>query len=344
MDRHIEDLIDKHASHRPTLWKRCYPRIYQGISEYESPRYVALTLASSLEWVTELEAKKSSLTAQHIAIAATSALKNNLPSFFVDRVFLNAAMQTDLPDDTRWVDIKLPYEAGLIYLPKDQLKDPSGDSINVIGWSRNRKDEEILIMGEKQGTKYRFTDDTFTVFGISDATTQRYYSSAVQAGITPYIKWDSHQQGKPGPFDLEVTEEDSEFLTQIDCLVFALLMAQTIRPALTTDAKREGFHRKSQREIWTPNFLGRGYQPRRQQDACNSTTDRTENPPRTHWRRGHYRWQPVGNYQANEHFVSASSLRRNQNGTIDWSSISEEARKSFLGDHKHIWIEPILIG
>src|SRR5262245_4282424 len=108
------EVADKYEETCPELWRKCYPRIYTGVGEYESPRFVALNLATAITWVHQLRAK-ASVTAIHVAQIASLAFKFGLPAFFVTREFLAAISQTELPPDTEWMDVKLPFDAGLLY-------------------------------------------------------------------------------------------------------------------------------------------------------------------------------------------------------------------------------------
>src|SRR5262249_18461727 len=249
-------IADIYEKEKPDLWRRCYPRIYNGVGHYESPRYVATILASSLEWVCGSAHADAPLTARHIALAASIAFKNNLPAFFVTKEFLLAVSNTDLPDDIRWTEARLPFDAGLLYLPKNTLFDPAGDAVTVLGWSRAMKGDQVLV-----GNKARVdcVDHTFTVFAICDSNTERLYSSAVRADEMEYIKWKTGNTKPVSPFDMPLTSDDKSFLHQLVCVTFSLLLAQTAKPALTTPGKREGSHKKSKRETWTPNYLGKGY-------------------------------------------------------------------------------------
>src|SRR5262245_17937876 len=109
------ELADYFEQHIPELWRKCYPRIIRGAGGYESPRFVAVNLASSIQW-TDKGHSSASLTAMHVAISASRAFEFGLPSFFITREFLAAISNTELPN-IRWTDAKLPFEAGLLYLP-----------------------------------------------------------------------------------------------------------------------------------------------------------------------------------------------------------------------------------
>lgn len=327
-------IADIYESEKPDLWRKCLPRNYSGVGHYESPRYVAAIIASSIEWICGEIAGQAPLTARHIAMATSSAFENNLPAFFVTKEFLLAVSNTDLPDDIKWTDAKLPFESGLLYLPKKTLFDPEGDSVTVLGWTRNQKGSEIKI-GEK--IKVACVDDTFIVFAICDSDIERLYSSAVRADEMPYIKWKTGDTKPASPFDLPLTNDDKTFLHQLVCVVFSLLLAQVSKPTLTTEGRRETDHKKQKRETWTPNYLGKGYTIKRQHQGG------THASPNLHWRKGHYTHSVIGDYRNNPDFISTSDLPRFEDGRINWEIVDDRTRKKFWRNHKHQWIEPILI-
>jgi hypothetical protein len=114
-----------------------------------------------------------------------------------------------------------------------------------------------------------------------------------------------------------------------------------MRPSLITHCAQEPLRRVKhakawKRELWSANFIGRGYRLARDRQG-------NHNSPRMHIRRGHVTWQVTGP-RAAESFISTSALSRNDRGVIDWEKIVPETREKFLRCHKRIWLEPVLIG
>lgn len=286
MNRHIAELADIWERDYPDLWRKCYPRVYQGAGEYESPRYIALLLASSIKWV-ETDSRLAPISSKHVALAASRAFDYGLPAFFITREFLAAISNTDLPDDLKWTDVRLPFEAGLIYLPTTALKDPEGAGVNVLGWLRQRKGDSVMV-GER--VQISGMDDTFTVFGVCDTRTERLYSRSVSAASAPYIVAPTIASGAQGVFDLPITKDDEAFLSQMVCLCFSILLSVSVRPEMLTEGRRVTGKRakRRQRETWTPNYIGRNYVARRESQGG------THASPRLHWRRGHFRHQRYG--------------------------------------------------
>ena len=135
--------------------------------------------------------------------------------------------------------------------------------------------------------------------------------------------------GEPQPavqksnfLDADLTEVDSEFLEKMGVILFGTILAMNARPQLVEKGKlikRVGKAGSEQaREFWSPNVIGARYKfkrevPRIVHGKFEQATREggTHASPRLHWRRGHYRNQPVG-----------------------------PGRK----ERKTIWLEPCLIG
>jgi hypothetical protein len=268
---------------------------------------------------------------------ASLAFEYDLPSFFITREFLAAISQTELPN-MRWTDAKLPFEAGLLYLPLGALRDPEGAPVNLLGWCRQHKGEMILV-GDK--AKINCEDDAFIVFGLCDPSTERMYSRGINASQTPYITGPviPLEDNKRGILDMPLTKDDEAFLEQMASLCFSILLAQTSTPALLTMGTRNGKgskkSKKGQREFWTPNYIGLNYRIKR------ADQDGTHASPRSIRRRGHWTHQPVGDFRGNENFVSAATLPRFIDGRINWDAVPEERRTAFWRNHELHWIEPI---
>jgi hypothetical protein len=133
----------------------------------------------------------------------------------------------------------------------------------------------------------------------------------LNAATAPHIGTEELLLGthtRSGVFDLPLAATEGEFLRDLSGVVFRVLLGLEARPALLVSGRRDGRHKKSGVELWTPNVVGRDYRVAR---AGVESHGGSHASPRPHWRRGHFRRQAVG----------AGRTER-----------------------KIIWIEPILIG
>ena len=136
-------------------------------------------------------------------------------------------------------------------------------------------------------------------------------------------------------------QADKELTERVSALMLKLLVILNMRPALVTHGAQERMRRckharAGKREVWSANFIGRGYGLARERRDTHAS-------PRMHIRRGHVTWQVTGPRSA-AGFVSATALPRNEQGIIDWDIVAPATREQFLRCHKRIWLEPVLIG
>jgi hypothetical protein len=136
-------------------------------------------------------------------------------------------------------------------------------------------------------------------------------------------------------------QADKELTEQVSALMLKLLVILNMRPALIAQGKQERPERLkhgkvAKRELWSANFIGRGYRLGRERQGAHAS-------PRLHIRRGHVTWQVTGPRTADA-FVAAGALPRNAQGIIDWAQVKPEVREKFLRCHKRLWLEPVLIG
>jgi len=293
------------AQQRPS-WPLFYPRVYREAEQFGDPRLAALSQV--------VVADTLGLDASTDAIAAVGArlLEYNVPTLFIDREFAEAAARSDPPGDLYWADIKLPFAAAFLIVPRRFLFSPTDGEAQFIGYARFAPNVPFTLPG---GTRVAFSHPVFRVYtGFYD----RPPFPAVQVTLTDKAPTIGEALGEErlllsddefyerGATARYVTFDDSKMLRQLLALTFSLLLAITAKPSLVSRGQRHGRHKKSGLPIWTPNVVGRGYRVRSEPNELT-----TGGLKRLHWRRGHFRSQPFG--------VGRS-------------------------DYKIIWIEPTLVG
>jgi hypothetical protein len=284
----IESSID------PEVYRKYFPRIYRDTGKYGSPNQAALMTISAMFWdETYKDAPPiSTLLIQRYAIIAQ---KYQFPTLFVEKELLAAVIRTEPPSDTKWEDMKMPYEAGLLCLPVGMLRHPTDGAVNFLAWARFLPDE----------------GSPFSKFGVwtvlTECPTYPTMYSLLRSDLNPYIS--SIPEINPHELheiDIPLSTDEESFLDKCRAVIFGTFLALESRPSLISYGRKVGVHKKSRREIWEPNVIGRGYRIIRLPGETG-----THSSPRMHWRRGHYRWQPFG---------------------------------AGLKQSKRIWIEPMLIG
>jgi hypothetical protein len=278
---------------RPDLLRALNPRVYRGVTQWDSPEIPAVHLGSTLAAFTDPmlsdEPGARDLFTTITAITAAQLIAYGVPTYFVSRDLAIAVSQTDPPNGAKWTDIKLPFPAGVFLLPSGMVSDPNGRSYNYVTWCKVTAGEVIAI---QQGKRQTFGNDAliFTSASIDDPTF---------AGLTKTLNaetWPHAQLPAGGSHNETVSnliEAERDVITTLSRLALGLVMAFEARPTLyapghrcgKTMARREGWS-----EIWRPQILGKDYKlPTRPSAGAGTHTS-----PRLHWRRGHFRNQAHG--------------------------------------------------
>lgn len=306
----FQDVLRAIEEQYPDLWRVCYPRLYRDTGRYGSPKIIPAAIAVSVQWVAD-DIRNAPASTKNIYLAACKAREFDFPTLFVAPELLAAVAETDPPADLLWQEIELPFEASALVLPRGALRHHGGGFCEAIGWARIRAGEMLQFGKERQPVKLQ--EDVFIVFtGLTQDEGFPLLDAVLNASTLPRVS-DSPTQGthttpaREGIYELPLAPSESQFLAQCRALVFGLLLAMEARPALLSRGRKVGSHKKSRREMWEPNVVGRDYRIVRERGPATGT----HTSPRMHWRRGHWRQQPFG--------AGRSQIRR-------------------------IWIEPALVG
>lgn len=320
----IEEILDKDF---PELMKAFYPRVYENTGRYASPRSCAAMIANVVAEMLRYGYHKAA-TAYRLLMPGLSYLcERRMPMFFLAPDLLEAVLRTDFDDDINWTELSLPYESGILILPKGALVHPEDGEVSMLIWARVAKgDHPSPWPGIPRPV---LPNDCFIILGACPEK-MIWYDSILTANVRPVMRLHNlfyRESGQPVPavgkssyLDSDLSEKDAEFLEKMGVVVFGTILAMNARPTLVEHGKlvkRVGKGDKA-REFWSPNVIGARYKFKREVarvvEGRFVTAQRehgTHASPRLHWRRGHYRNQPVGT-----------------------------GRK----ERKTIWIEPCLIG
>lgn len=312
----------------PGMIRAFYPRVYEFAGRYHSPRIMAVMMANVVAEMLRYGYHKSA-TAYRLMMPGLAYLKERrMPMFFLAPDLLEAVLRTDFDDDINWQGMELPYESGLLMLPKGSLVHPVDGEIAMLMWSRVRQgDQPSPWPGIPMSV---LPNDSFVLLGACPDT-MIWYDSILTANVRPTMRLNNlfyRAPGEPVPhversnfMDADLTDLDAGFVEKMGVILFGTFLAMNARPQLVEHGKllkRVGKTVEQAREFWSPNVIGAKYKFRREVPHIvrgkfeHSTREGgTHASPRLHWRRGHYRNQPVG-----------------------------PGRK----ERKTIWLEPCLIG
>lgn len=319
----ISALAVRLAEGSPKLFSRFYPRIYENLGKYNSPKVLAAYLTEMVRASGADEVDKLPVAYRIMAPSLHALTQQKVPMFFLAPSFLDAIKATDFKEDIDWINLKLPFEQGVMVLPRGTLSAREGE-IGFIYWSRVRAGVQYRSMIDyAPGLPgwLQVPHDSFVCTALLPDV-GCWYDFCLSASHRPTLQLRNvfyREQGETlppnhaglSPFDEQLSEADSPLIEQLGVVLFGTFLAMNARPDLIEMGKCERVIKekkdKPRREFWSPNVIGRRYVLKRERKE----TQGTHASPMMHWRRGHYRSQAFG--------------------------VGRKERKT-------IWIEPILVG
>lgn len=309
----------------PWLMRQYYPRQYEHIGNYHSPKALAALLSLMTVGALNDGPERTPTAFRLILPGLKSMLAKSMPLLFLAPKLLEAIERSDFADDINWTELKLPYECGCFLLPRGGMQHPTDGDVAYIFWNR-------VVPGNYPGPipGIASMEITSTAMAVVAYCSGRgvWYDFNLTASHSPVLKLKNVFYTQPGeeepflplntPVDAPLDPGDAEFLQKLGVVVFGTMLALNAKPQLYEPGKRLKVlkAKDGNKEFWSPNVLGRMYVFKR--EALGGT----HASPRMHWRRGHFKQQVYG--------------RR-----IDELGYKIDAVKR---EHKTIWIEPCLVG
>jgi len=292
-------------SMHPDLFRRLNPRTYPEISGYYSTKVLASSL---MDMIAMMDAAASNPdhapnSARLIVPALGYHIQRRMPIMFLAQSFVDALKLTDFKEDLDWTTMPLPYEHGILALPKNSLVHPVDGDCAFIMFSRYREGVENWPPSTVGVNRpIAMADDSFCVCGMFPSA-GLWYDTCITKRSKPVIRIRNVFEGGEGKqafplttqFDTDLeTDADLDMAAKLAALTFGTILALTARPDLLTPATHTNtiFNKKSGKrtEFWSPNIVGKHYSPRK----APTGEPGTHQSPRMHWRRGHFRNQHYG--------------------------------------------------
>lgn len=265
----------------PELWRLAHPRIYRHADAYGSPKTAALAISSTVGSIRDdyAQALERVPTMAAIYAACCKASQYAMPSLFVAPELLRAALATCPPDELRWCEINLPFEAGVMMLPRNMIRHRSGGAVDFIGYARIKAFEQIGFPSARCPS-LKLRDASFVVWTALHEAEEGPSLCRQYNGVgSPYIGTTEAFPLHEGIGELTVDDDDAAFLELCSNIVFRVMLAIEARPTLLALGRRDGTHKKSRAEIWTPNVVGAHYRIAR--EACGQEPGASK---QMHWR------------------------------------------------------------
>lgn len=290
------------AEQCPQMMSTFYPRVYEAIGQYHSPKLLAAFLTHMVVSAEHMGMDSSyTPTAYKLMMPAARYLQEKrMPTLFLAPDFLKAVLATDFKDEIDWTTAALPYEHGVLVLPKGNPLQSAEGEAGYIFWSRVRAGDYKPPLYSKLPTlQLETTSFCMTALCPSNGT---WYDSNLSARYKSTLKLRNMYCSEPGVpmpdltqdsvWDAPLAQDEAEFLETLGTVLWGTFLALNARPDLLTRAHVEKIVQaksdKPRREFWSPNVVGRNYRIQREKGTG------THASPRMHFRRGHFRSQPYG--------------------------------------------------
>ncbi len=342
--RFLAKVYDDHVAPHETRRALFEPRRVATPDGYHSTKCVAAGLYALLTQA-RLAAEDGEVLPTEVtgSTFCYRVLEHRVPIYFVDEEFARAVAATQLPDDFTFGDLNWPQAGMVIGWPPRFLREYTGRDFCYVYaancpagryWPKGLERAPVIEVPEgrsKIGWFYHAWAN-----GRPECFVSAYLmKDKLAEGITGYTYTDFMGE------EAAKVQADKELTERVSALMLKLLVILNLRPSLITHGTQEQprrvkHAREWKRELWSANFIGRGYRLAREPHGTHAS-------PRMHIRRGHVTWQVAGPRTADA-FISASTLPRNDRGGVDWEKVAPETREKFQRCHKRLWLEPVLIG
>jgi len=340
----------------PNAWRpHLEPHTVYAPAGYHSHKCAAAGIARMmLDCQVRFESGQMPVGTAISALAACYCLvKEKVPVYYVDEQFIRAVAETDIPADFMISELKWPRDACVFAFPERFMEQYLGAKLSYV-WAANADGRDIRPPAWYVGP---------TIMpGTSDRPNRAkvyWFSYAMQEGRT--ASWASafftdepaaQVVGKYGyteyrsDISQEVSNQSKDFADRLSALMLKLLLVYTTRPSFAQPGATERPAKLApdkrtviQREVRSPNFIGRGYKI----STAPAGAVGTHASPSLHVRRRHFAYVAIGKRNAPD-FVSAKTMPRRADGEIDWDRVEPAVREAFLRYHRREWIDQVLVG
>jgi len=293
----------------PYLYKRLLKKNFPSIEGYLN--YSDLQTLIGINCIYPLQVLETDKSAVHAFYLSWYWLQHHCPVYWVSEELLESVINTKLPKDLDIQDIRWPMHSFVLMLPLNKIKTPDSGDIGFIIVGHRNSGSQIFVPTE---VNVGITENEKEIWGWYTIGLKNLHaftgSYHMNTPISEIIDSDNDDIFVSVFLD-KFTEDDKKFSTQLNSVIFKLLLALASKPALTTEgsftkrAKMTFCGKKQKINLYSHNWIGENYR------VAGRPVNGTHLSPELHWRKGHFRLQRHG---------------------------------KLFSKIKSIWIEPVLIG
>jgi hypothetical protein len=280
----------------PDFWNRLYPRRYNDVGSYDSPKAVGRALIDAISAYVQ---SKGGVNEQAEVLWASLMVRYRVPTYYLSRDLAEALLKTTPVERIDWTDMKLPMPCAAFMLPRDMLLHPGEEGyISFVAYSRTMENQrEPVPYPVPSALELHCMKTNFNIF------------ARVHNGCTLHWTLDENYQLidfkqvgedlEAGPWhdtklkETQLDGSDNAVLARCVNLLFNILLLMTAKSEMVECGqilKRVRFGKSGFVEYWSPHIIGRSYKIRREVQPG----DGSHASPRGHWVSGFWREQPHG--------------------------------------------------
>lgn len=312
-------------------YRHFIPKLYQNVSQFHDWRIPAAV--SMLGFAGGSQHKEELLRYQaYVNLLSFTLLwtKHQNPMFFVDKQVLPAIQSSNFPTNLDFTGFRLPHPAQAFVFPIVGAPTYQGIPVKYVGIAHVDSDIESPLgkIDTRNNNKFvvttGFYPDNFVACGFQYASLDR----VLKMDTDQYLK-ESHNPNHGAKIDVN----EGKFTHDLLKLAIQCVLVMQARPELVEGGKKISVVKSgsARSELWSPNIIGRKYKTLFEGEGHHSS-------PRSHWRAGHFRRQPIGPRVCLCSHSQAAHDPHCQHADCD---CQQYVYVPF--DHKTIWIEPILV-
>jgi len=278
------------------------PRIINAPSRYWAQKVLSVGVIEGVlsNQILSDIGQKPDLTFATLESQMGQLLEFDVPTFYVSKEVLLAALRTDVQVDLLVDSILFPFPALVFMLPRNSIRHPTEGECPFIIVSRSEKGQTGSLPLKGITISRQTTEDAICVSTYLPEARRCYHKGIGRVeGESIKIAFERASRIPFSSPDRDLADSgnvlniaDVEFADRLWLLGITLLLIMVSGENLVEHGTRLKVVKQKNRfdrpkESWSPNFLGRLYE-------SESVAGETERHLVAHWRKGHLKSQPYG--------------------------------------------------